>query len=407
MQADTVRHFAQSVREELNQNLLPFWHRYAADYERGGFIGLMSNDLTVDPKAAKGLILNARLLWTFSALYRLDANLRTRDLAERAYAYLEESFWDRHYGGMVWQVNAAGEKLDCQKKIYGQAFTIYAWTEYFGAFQVQSALEHAIALFKAIEQYSLDTACGGYLEVCEQDWSVAEDARLSPKDMAEKKSMNNHLHVLEAYTSLYQAWPHDRLKQQLLALINLFRQRILNEINGHLDHFFDESWQAQSTSYTFGHDIEASWLLWEAALALGDQAILDALREVVLGLARVTLTEGVDEDGGLSYEGHAGRIIDDSREWWPQAEAVVGFLNAYELSGDPAYFRAAQAVWNFIQTNMVDRENGEWFWRVDRHGCPDAKEPKVSEWKSPYHNVRACLEAIRRLETLDHDSIRL
>jgi len=405
MQADTVSQFAQSVREELNQNLLPFWLQHVVDYDRGGFIGAMSNDLTVDTDACKGLILNARLLWTFSAAYRHNHDLHLRSLAERAYAYLEQCFWDREYGGMVWQVNPAGEKVDWQKKIYGQAFTVYAWVEYFRAFHVQSALEHAIALFKAIEQYSLDTKFGGYIEVCQQDWSAAEAARLSLKDLAEKKSMNNHLHVLEAYTNLYREWPDDQLRRQLLALINLFAQRILNRQNGHFDHFFNEAWESQSSSYTFGHDIEGSWLLWEAAQVLGDRDVLDSVREMTLGLARVTLEEGLDQDGGLFYEGQAGRIIDDNKEWWPQAEALVGFLNAHELSGDREFFRAAQAVWEFIQNYLIDREFGEWFWRVDRTGRPDPKEPKVSEWKSPYHNVRACLEALQRLENQNHGSI--
>jgi cellobiose epimerase len=405
MQADTVKHFAQSVQLELDQNLIPFWLRYAADYDRGGFIGAMSNELVADPDADKGLILNARLLWTFSAAYQYSGDLRLRSLAERAYAYLEHCFWDRQYGGMIWRVNAAGESVDHQKKIYGQAFTLYAWTEYFRAFQVQSALEHAIALFRAIEQYSLDDEYGGYIEVCQQDWSVAEAARLSPKDMAAKKSMNNHLHVLEAYTNLYRAWPNDQLRQQLLGLIELFEQRIFNQRNGHFDHFFNETWEAQSHSYTFGHDIEGSWLLWEAAQALGNQDVTHSVRDMVLGLARVTLTQGVDQDGGLSYEGQAGQIVDHNREWWPQAEALVGFLNAFELSGDRTFFLAAQAVWRFIQEFVVDREHGEWFWRVDSDGRPDPSEPKVSEWKSPYHNVRACLEAIRRLEKLSHDSI--
>jgi len=405
MQADKVRQFSQSVRLELEQNLVPFWLRYAADYDRGGFIGAMSNELIVDAEADKGLILNARLLWTFSAAYQFNGDLRFRYLAERAYAYLEQCFWDRQYGGMVWRVNATGEMVDWQKKIYGQAFTLYAWTEYFRAFQVQSALEHAIALFRAIEQYSLDDEHAGYIEVCQRDWSVAEAARLSPKDMAAKKSMNNHLHLLEAYSNLHRAWPNDQLRRQLRGLIGIFEQRILCRKNSHLNHFFDAAWEPQSHSYTFGHDIEGSWLLWEAAQVLGDQDVADSVRDMVLRLARVTLAQGLDRDGGLFYEGQGGQVTDHNKEWWPQAEALVGFLNAYELSEDREFYQAAQAVWTFIQEYVVDREHGEWFWRVDRMGQPDPAEPKISEWKSPYHNVRACLEAIRRLEKLSHGSI--
>jgi mannobiose 2-epimerase len=389
--------FADAVKKELNDHLLPFWLDRAVDEAHDGFIGRMANDGTVDPQAPKGLILNARLLWTFSAVYRFNEDPRYRDMAERAVDYLEQHFWDTAHGGAFWLLDCQGNVLDDRKKIYGQAFCIYAAAEMYQAFGTGAALEHAQQLFNLIEIHSHDHKYGGYIEVCNRDWSPAENSRLSDKDMDTQKSMNNHLHMLEAYTNLYRVWPNAMLRERLMELLDLFERRIADPVTGHLHHFFDASWQPQSADYTFGHDIEASWLLCEAAEVLDDAELTSRAQRLALRLAQVTLSEGLDRDGGLFYAGEAGEIIDPNREWWPQAEAVVGFLNAYVLSHDQAFLDTAKRAWDYIGRYFVDREHGEWFWRVRPDGTPDPNEPKVSEWKGPYHNVRACLEIIRRL----------
>ena len=394
---ETIQQFSQAVRNELQNNLIPFWLEKAIDCEYGGFIGQMSNDGTVDPKASKGLILNARILWTFSSLYRFSEDNQYLEMARRAYDYLEMYFWDRSHGGAFWQVDFQGHPLDDKKKIYGQAFYIYALAEHFQAFGSEPAIKFAMQVYDLIENNSRDKTYGGYIEVCNRDWSVAEDLRLSEKDMDEMKSMNNHLHLLEAYTNLYRIRPDTRLRQRLTELFDIFDWRIMDQTTGHLNHFFDETWRPKSTNYTFGHDIEAGWLLCEAAEVLDDPDIMSRARRLALRLARVTLTEALNEDGGICYEGRAGKVTDPNREWWPQAECIVGFLNAYELSGDPSFLEAVQKAWLFIEKYFIDRENGEWFWRIDPNGQPDPTEPKASQWKGPYHSVRACLEIIRRL----------
>jgi mannobiose 2-epimerase len=395
---ETPRRFEEALRHELETNLIPFWlDGRVLDQEHGGFIGLMSNDGRIDPRAPKALILNTRLLWTYSRLYRYRPDPAFKDRAQRAYDALEAQFRDRLYGGAFWQVDFRGQPQDDKKKIYGQAFAIYSLCEYSRALGIPAGLEWARQVYERIEAHSRDQAQGGYIEVCNRDWSPAEDSRLSDKDMDEKKSMNNHLHLLEAYSTLYAVWADPRVRLRLAELLDLFRDRIINPRTGHLCHFFDETWRPRSEDYTFGHDIEASWLLCEAAEVLGDEERTATIRPAALRLARVTLAEGFEADGGLCYRGEAGRITDPNREWWPQAEAVVGFLNARALSGDPSFLEAAQKAWAFIDKYFVDREHGEWFWRIDRQGRPDPHEPKVSSWKEPYHGVRACLEAIQRL----------
>lgn len=400
MDVHEIRRFSDRVQRELNGDLVPFWLSRAEDHRNGGFVGRMSNDLVVEADAPKGLILNARLLWTYAALVPFQGDSRCLDLAVRAYDYLTRVFLDREHGGFVWQVDAHGRWLDDHKKIYGQAFVLYALTEFHRATGRTEALQQAKDLFDLVERYSHDAAHQGYVEVCERDWSVAQGCPLSAKDMAEPKSMNNHLHLLEAYTRLAEVWRGHAIRTRLDELIGLFRDRIWNPETGHLDHFFTMAWQRRSHNYTFGHDIEASWLLWEAAETLADPKVMAGVRPLVLDLARATLDQGVDASGGLCYEGRSGQVTDPNREWWPQAEAVVGFLNACQVSGDPVYFRTALAAWTFIERYIIDREHGEWFWRVDSQGRPDPSEPKVSEWKEPYHGVRACLQVLHRLETL-------
>jgi mannobiose 2-epimerase len=358
----------------------------------------LSNDLQPDRTQPKGLIVHSRILWAFSAVHQVRPDVVYRQMADRAFEYLVSRFWDAQHGGAFWRLDDMGGVLDESKKIYGQAFCIYALTEYHRAFSSPAALDRAQEVFQRIERHAHDEQFGGYLEVCARDWSEAgPGARLSDKDLAEKRSMNNHLHVLEAYTNLHRVAPALRVAERLRELIHLFLERILDPHSGHLHHFFDEQWRVRSDTYTFGHDIEASWLLCEAAEVLGDPALRQQVRAVASRMAAVTCAEGLAPDGGLYCEGKAGRVLDHGRECWPQAEALVGLLNACELSGDLEYLTAAKRVWAFIERHLVDRVHGEWFWRINEDGRPDSRLPKVSEWKGPYHATRACLETLRRL----------
>jgi cellobiose epimerase len=390
--------FSAQVSDHLFGHYLPFWCGPARDRENGGWMGWLSNDLKPDRSQPKGLIVNSRILWAFSAAHQARPERVYTEMAERAFDFMMNKFWDARHGGAFWRIDDAGEMIDDSKKTYGQAFYIYALTEFYRAFGNPLALDRAKKLFGLIEHYAHDTKFGGYAEVCNRDWSAAgADARLSEKDMNEKKSMNNHLHVLEAYTNLYRVWPEPRVAERLRELIDIFLTRILDARTNHLQHFFNERWEVRSDTYTFGHDIEASWLLCEAAEELGDGGLLTQVRAIALPMAEVVLREGIADDGALCYEGKSGKIIDAGRECWPQAETLVGFLNAFEISGDAKFFCASQQIWGYIEKRLVDRVHGEWFWRINPDGRPDNKLPKVSEWKGPYHATRACLETMKRL----------
>lgn len=392
------KQFSAQVSRHLYDFYLPFWCGPALDLQNGGWMGWLSNDLKPDRSQPKGLIVHARILWAFSAAYRAKSDPLYKQMAGRAFAFLMEKFWDAKHGGAFWRLDDAGKVLDDAKKCYGQAFVIYALAEYYRASGHEAALAHAQELFELLELHVHSAAFGGYIEVCRRDWSEASsDARLSDRDMNEKKSMNNHLHMLEAYTNLYRVWRQPRVASRLVELIDIFAARILDVRTKHLHHFFDEQWKVRSDTYTFGHDIEASWLLCEAAEELGDESRSNQVGRVALQMAEAAFDEGLGADGALCYEGREGRIIDPGHECWPQAEAMVGFLNAYELSGGGKFLAAALRVWNYVENNLVDRLHGEWFWRINPDGRPDGRLPKVSEWKGPYHVTRACLETVRRL----------
>ncbi len=393
--------FSTQAEEHLFGHILPFWCGPALDTKNGGWMAWLSNDLKPDRTKPKGLIVNARILWTFSAVYRVKPDPHYKEMAQRAFDVVMDKFWDAKHGGAFWQLDDHFKVIDDSKKIYGQAFYIYALTEYHLAFNSEPALERAASLFELIERHAHNTQFGGYFEVRRRDWSEAgADARLSDKDMNEKKSMNNHLHVLEAYTNLFRAGRDSRVAGRLRELIEIFLTWILDARTKHLHHFFDEQWCVRSDTYTFGHDIEAGWLLCEAAEELGDKNLLQRVRELAVQMAETAFNEGLGADGALCYEGKDGKIIDPRSEGWPQAEALVGFLNAYEISGDGKFLAAALRVWSYINEKIVDHAHGEWFWRINADGKPDAALPKVSEWKGPYHASRACLEIMRRVKAL-------
>jgi mannobiose 2-epimerase len=396
----TLRSYVQDIDAELRGNILPFWMQHAVDRERGGFYGEISNDLRVERDAPRGALLTSRILWTFSAAYRRYGDPAYREMADWAYEDLIARFWDETYSGLYWAIDADRQPVNARKQIYGQAFGIYSLSEYRLATGSEPALERAVALFGDIEAHSYDPHNEGYLEAFTRQWTLEDDLRLSEIDMNEAKSMNTHLHVLEAYANLMRAWTSPELARKQRALLQVIVKHIVDPATYHTRLFFDQHWNVKSDRISFGHDIEASWLLVDAAEAFHDQALLDATQALAVRMARATLSEALDEDGGLLYEAGPAGVTDTRKEWWPQAETVVGALNAYRLTSEPSFLEAALRSWDFIAAHLVDREHGEWFRSVSRDGEIDRQEPKVSFWKGPYHGARACMEAVDRLEAM-------
>jgi mannobiose 2-epimerase len=389
---------AAGYREEMRKELsaiLQYWMDYTPDFQQGGFIGRVDETDHPHPDAPKGLVLNSRICWTFSSAYRLTGDERYLTMARRAYKYLIAFFFDREMGGVFWSVDHTGYPLNDRKQIYGQAFCLYGLSEFYRATGEPAALQDAIALFRVIEQYSRDRHRNGYYEAFTRNWQQPGDLRLSEKDANEQKTMNTHLHVLEAYTCLYRSWPDDGLRQQLLDLLTVFDQYIINKDSGHLGLFFNEDWESRSAIISYGHDIEAAWLLREAAEVTGDKKWIERTSDLALQIATAA-AEGLDTDGGLWYEKEGDHLIPE-KHWWPQAEAMVGFLHAWQISGDDSWWQRSLATWEFVRQYIRVPGEKEWYWGVLADHQPMPGQDKAGFWKCPYHNGRACMEIMQRL----------
>ncbi len=403
MNKTEIEAFAKRVSDHMFDHILPFWSGPAVDNEQGGWMAWLSNDLKPDRTKAKGLVLNTRILWTFAAAHDLRQEARYHDLADRALDWVMNRFWDAQHGGGFWRLDDAGKVIDDSKQVYGQAFCIYGLAQYHLAFNSPPALAKAKELFVLLDKHAREPKHGGFWEARSRDWTRPVPSQVGGHELGATKSMNTNLHVLEALTTLYRAWKDPLLAERLRELIRCFREKILDPRTHHFHHFFDDTWKVLSDNYTFGHDIEGSWLLCEAAEVLGDKKLLHDMEEIAVRMAEVALKEGLSADGGLCYEGKDGKIVDAGKDWWPQAEAVVGFVNAWQISREEKYLQAAKRVWDFTEQHLVDRVHGDWFWRINPDGKLDVTKPKVSEWKCPYHSGRACLEAARRLSKPNPD----
>jgi len=411
------------ARKMVKENILPFWQNMI-DREHGGFYGEADFYGNINKTADKGGVLNSRILWTFSAAYRLFKDEAYKTYADHAFDFLKKAFYDNEHGGVYWLVDYKGNLLQSRKQFYNIAFAIYALSEYYFAFDSDSsrgtsqALEIALKLFEALETHGRDLKSGGYIEARVRDWKDIDDFRLSGKDLNSPKSMNTNLHVLEAYTTLTRAVfdsiknnesdkAHNSTgepagKKPLADLLRITLDKIVSH-DYHFKLFFDMDWNSLSNDVSYGHDIEGSWLMYEAALAVGDENLINEVKKTAVSIADVIYAKALDyregklENGGfLSGVNEEGKIL-TKKEWWPQAEAVVGFHNAYELSGEQKYFDAAAGIWEYINKYFLDKTCGEWHNELFADNTQDAKMPKAGFWKCPYHNARACFELIKRI----------
>lgn len=399
--ASPIRQLRSALLDELQHRMLPYWVENTVDEEHGGFVGQIRQNGERVRDAAKGSVLNARILWTFAAAHRHLGDERFRELAERAHAYIAAHFSDPVYGGVFWTVDNRGHPLETRKQTYAQAFALYGLSEYYRATGDRDALAQAIRTFQLIETHTWDAEHGGYLEALSGSWERIADVRLSEKDLNAPKNMNTHLHVLEAYTNLFRTWPDSLLRERLAALVGLFLKKIIDTNRHHLRTFFEMDWTPVTETTSFGHDIEASWLLLEAADVLGDTGSRPAVRAAAIALAQATLLEGIDTGGGLLNELLPDGRIDGDKYWWAQAEAIVGFVNAYQETGSADFIDAAVAIWEFARRHLVDDEFGEWYFRVTQDGQPYRGDDKVGMWKCPYHGARACFEVIERANRME------
>ena len=428
----------KEMQDVLEKNILRFWLDKMIDRENGGFYGRIDGSGVLHPEAEKGAILNARILWTFSAAYRVFSHLSPLtphlqeylDAATRAKDYLIEHFIDPEYGGVYWSVDYKGNPLDTKKQFYAIGFAVYGLSEYARATGDREALEYALDLYECIEEHALDREHNGYIEACTREWGEIADMRLSEFDANYPKSQNTHLHIIEPCTNLLRCLKEMHAQEScdyvpvlgavlpigvsvpmetivsveasLRNLIEIFTDKILNPETHHLDLFFDMDWtRGAGHLESYGHDIECSWLMHEAALVLGDQKVLSKVEDVVRMVAKAS-EKGLRPDGSMIHEANLDTgHVDDDLHWWVQAENVVGWFNIWQHFGDKDALEKAERCWNYIKTQLIDWENGEWFWSRHPDGTLNTVDDKAGFWKCPYHNGRMCLEIIERTESLN------
>ena len=383
--------FLREVRENLTSGILPYWLKLKDP--RGGFYGEVSSNGTILYDAPRGVILNARIIWSFAAAYQYMPQTEYLVAAVHARDYFLDHFCDHKYGGVYWSVTAEGERLDTKKQLYAQGFAIYGLSELYKVTKDDEVLKNAVNLYKVVETHFADRANGGYIEALARDFSPLEDMSLSAHDINADKTMNSHLHILEAYANLYKVWPDEGLKEAVEKLLMLVGTRIM-AANGHLQLYFKRDWTVLPGAVSYGHDIETSWLALECAFALKDLDIVNRVRPWALAMG-IAGNEGLLPDGSLRYEKLTDGSCDDSRQWWVQAETVVGNLWLWKYHGETLSADKALRCWDYIREHLIDEKDGEWWWAVLPDGSLDKAQPKAGFWKCPYHNTRMCLQVLQ------------
>lgn len=385
--------FATEIKEHLVNDLIPFWQGLK-DEENGGFYGYLSYDLKLDKKAVKGCILNSRILWFFSNAYMVLGDPSLLESAAYAYQFLKEHCVDDEFGGVFWSLTYDGKPEDTTKHTYNQAFSIYALASYYDASKNPEALEIAWKLYDLVESKCKDEY--GYLEAFTRSFEPEENDKLSENGVIAEKTMNTLLHVFEAYTELYRVTKEEKVAKQIRFMMDIIKDKVFNKEIGRQEVFFDRTWNTLIDLYSYGHDIETAWLVDRGLEVLDDEAYTNMLSPITK-----IITENIYNrayiDHSLVNESENG-VVDTTRVWWVQAEAVVGFLNGYQKQGDKKFLDASVDIWNYIKKYFIDKRNAsEWFWSVKEDHTPDEK-PIVEPWKCPYHNGRMCFEVLRRMK---------
>jgi len=420
MNNESAKTLRAEVLAEVEGNILRYWLDHTVDEEHGGFYGRIKGDGTLVADANKGGILNARILWSFSAAYRVLGKEEYLRAAQRAKDYILKHFFDYRCGGTYWELDCNGKPVDTKKQFYALGFMLYGLSEYARATGDKEAFGMAMALYHCIEGHGLDRVNNGYIEACTCEWGEIGDFRLSELDANYPKSQNTHLHIIEPYTNLYRCIVERgisvgatletqiRVKNSLRNLVNIFTQHILNPETHHLDLFFDMDWtRGAGWLESYGHDIECAWLLRESVLVLAsddlpktrdDEALTAKTCDLIAQVVEAS-RKGLNADGSMTHEANLDTgHVDTDRHWWVQAETVVGFFDAWQHTGKDEYLTIALNCWNYIKQHIIDHEQGEWVWSCSENGEVNRKDDHAGFWKCPYHNTRMCLEIIERTE---------
>lgn len=388
-----MRKITDAAKEHLYRVILPFWEGLL-DEQWGGFYGYMGQDLVLDQSAEKGCILNSRILWFFSEAAMALKDDSLRPYADHAYRFLAEHCLDKQNGGVFWSMTNEGQPLDTTKHTYNQGFAIYALSSYYRLTGRQEALDEAFKLFYLIEEHCTDEV--GYLEAFTADWRPESNEKLSENGVMADKTMNTLLHVFEGYSGLYQATRDLRVGKAMGRILDIYANKIWSKELKRQLVFFDAEYNSIIDLYSYGHDIESSWLMdWGCGL-LGNEELAKHISDINEEMA-VAVIDAAFDGRSLANECDRGAVNTD-RIWWVQAETVVGLLHLWSKRPQQTKYRDLAAnAFLFIEEYLVDkRPRSEWYYSVTPEGTAIPGKPILEPWKCPYHNGRMCLEILRR-----------
>lgn len=381
------------IKQELTNHIIPFWKGFK-DEEHGGYYGEMDYSLKLYKHADKGGILNSRILWFFSNAYLTLKEKECLDYATHSYEFLKNAFYDKEYGGIYWSVTYDGKAKDDTKHTYNQAFAIYALASYYDASKNREALQMAYDLVDIVENKCRDDL--GYLEAFDRSFQPASNEKLSENGVMASRTMNTLMHVYEAYTELYRVDKNPEIAKSMFWMLDFFADKVYNPAKRRLEVFFDRQMNSLIDLNSYGHDIEASWLIDRGVEILGDSNYMERITPITRELAAHIHEVAMDE-ASLYNECEAGKV-DTKKVWWVQAEAILGFINGYQKdSSRTEYLITAGKIWDYIKNYMIDhREGSEWFNELKKDGQPIKSKEIVGPWKCPYHNGRMCFEVMNR-----------
>ncbi len=390
----------KDVKNHLETKIIPFWNKMI-DRENGGFYGEVDENLNILKEAEKGGIATARFLWTYSRLANHYGDPIYKEYADHIYDFLVTKVLDNDKGGIYWLVDYKGNPSEPTKHVYAQSFAVYGLSEYYKLTGKEEALKYAMDLFNIIETTGFDQENQAYLEEFDVNWNPQSNDKLSELEVVASITQNTHLHILEGYTTLLEVTSDERVKKALIKLIDTFYNKIYNADLKCFNVFFDSKWNSIIDTESYGHDIEATWLL-DAAMDVvlsvdSDEELVSKYKKykkMNIDVA-ASVKEKAFKDSSLIAE-RVNDKINPQRIWWAQAESMVGFYNQYQKTNDVEYLKIVEEFWKYINEVIVDhRDGGEWHWD-ERHNYEKVDNYIAGPWKTNYHNVRACLELIER-----------
>ncbi len=412
--ASAYRQLTGEVESNLKREILSQWFPRSVDVTNGGFQENFDERWQPrEPKLQRSIVYQSRLTWSAAAASKKYPEMAGtyREYAQHGLDFLREKMWDGEQGGFFWQIDAQTGKptpdRGGEKHVYGISFGIYAAAAGYEATHDAKVLDLAKRGFQWLDTHAHDTANGGYYEALTRDGKPILESPASNRSDAigtvyGRKSMNTHIHLLEAFTELHKVWPDPAVRRRLDEVFHIIRDKVYSE-PGFLNLFFAPDWKPVPGSDSFGHDIEAAYLLVEASTALGkpnDRKTWSASRNLVDHALKVGWDEG---NGGFYDHGPvAGPADGMDKVWWTEAEGLNALLLMHEKYGKetPRYWKAFVKQWEFISKRQVDRQNRGWLSSVTREGSLIPNQPKSDQWKDPYHQGRALLNVSAALSKL-------